>query len=269
MDIVGKARKLERKIARSLDAAVVELAGKSEPAPLEIVHAVLERAEHEIQEAGRGVRVFPFNKVKVVVAAPAADKGARARFAAVVDGPPSLAERLQGRLRAAGCPAGEIAVEVAYVKAPGANWENREFNVQFDRGAATAAPAASPATAPQLKLTVIAGKAARRIHVFSGGRVDIGRRSEVLDAKQRVVRTNHVAFDEGPDENRSVSRRHAHVTFDPGTGQYRLQDDRSAHGTSILRRGRTIAVPAGSRGVRLESGDEVIVGQARLKVTVW
>jgi FHA domain len=267
MDIVGKARKLERKIARSLDAAVVELAGKSGPAPLEIVHAVLERAEHEIQEAGRGVRVFPFNKVKVVVVAAPGDKGARARFDAVVDGPPSLAERLQGRLRAAGCRTGDVAVDVAYVKGPGANWESREFNVEFERVAA-AAPTGIDSAVPALKLTVVAGKAARRAQVFSGGRIDIGRRSEVLDAKQRVVRTNHIAFDDGPEENRSVSRRHAHVTFHPGTGEYRLQDDRSEHGTSILRRGRTIAVPAGSRGVRIESGDEIIVGQARLKATV-
>src|SRR5258706_339853 len=113
MDIIGKARKLERKIARSLDAAGVGLAGKSDTAP----------------------------------------------------------------------------------------------------------------AAPRLKLTVLAGKAARRTQVFSGGRIDIGRRSEVLDAKQRVVRTNHVAFDEGPDENRSVSRQHAHVTFHPATAEYRLQDD--------------------------------------------
>jgi pSer/pThr/pTyr-binding forkhead associated (FHA) protein len=65
-----------------------------------------------------------------------------------------------------------------------------------------------------------------------------------------------------------VSRRHAHLTYFPGTGDYRLQDDRSAHGTSILRGGRTIVVPVGSRGVRIESGDEIILGQARIRVTI-
>ena len=268
MDIIGKARKLERKIARSLDAAVVGLAGKSEPAPLEVVHAVLDRAEHEIQEAGRGLRVFPFNMVRVVVVAAPGDNAARARLAAIVEGPPSLAERLQARLRSAGCRPGAVAVEIAYVRSPGAKWESPECHVEFERvPVVTVTPATAPA-APRLKLTVLAGKAARRTQVFSGGRIDIGRRSEVLDAKQRVVRTNHVAFDEGPDENRSVSRQHAHVTFHPATGEYRLQDDRSAHGTSILRRGRTIAVPTGSRGVRIESGDEIILGQARVKATV-
>jgi hypothetical protein len=269
MDILGKAKKLERKIARSLDAAVVEFVGKSAPAPLEIVHAVLDRAEQQIQEAGRGVRIFPFNSVKVVVVAAPGDKAARARFDAVVDGPPSLAERLQARLRSAGCPAGNVAVATAYATKAGPDWESPEFHVEFGRSVVTAVPAGVPPVLPRLKLTVLAGKAIQRTQVFTGGRVDIGRRAEVLDEKQRVVRTNHVAFEEeGPDANRSVSRRHAHVTYDPGAGEYRLRDDRSVHGTSILRGGRTIAVPAGSRGVRIESGDEIIVGQARLRVTL-
>jgi hypothetical protein len=268
MDIVGKARKLERKIARSLDAAVVELSGRSDPVPLEIVHAILDRAEHQIQEAGRGVRVFPFNRVKVMVVVAAGDKAGRARFAAVVEGPPSLADRLLGRLRSAGCRVGDVALEIAYASKAGAAWESRAFDVEFGRApvVAVAAPVASPI--PQLKLTVVAGKAARRTQVFSGGRIDIGRRSEVIDAKQRVVRTNHVAFEEGPESNRSVSRQHAHLTYRPDTREYRLTDDRSAHGTSVVRGGRTIAVPAGSRGVRIESGDEIIVGQARLKAVL-
>jgi hypothetical protein len=268
MDIVGKARKLERKIARSLDAAVVELSGRSEPVPLEIVHAVLDRAEHQIQEAGRGVRVFPFNRVKVLVVAVPGDKASRARFAAVVEGPPSLAERLIGRLRSAGCQVGEVAVEIAYASKAGAAWESPAFDVEFGRGPATAGPAPVASPIPRLKLTVVAGKAARRSQVFSGGRIDIGRRSEVIDSKQRVLRTNHVAFEEGPESNRSVSRQHAHLTYHPETREYRLQDDRSAHGTSIVRGGRTIAVPPGARGVRVESGDAIIVGQARLKVTL-
>jgi FHA domain len=270
MDIVGKARKLERKIARSLDAAVIELVGRSEPAPLEIVHAVLDRAEQQIQEAGRGVRVFPFNRVRIVRVAASGDRAARTRFTAVLDGPPSLADRLRERLQSAGCRAVEVAVDVSYATKPGPQWESPEFHVEFRHEPVIAAPTApAPATAPRLKLTVIAGKAAQRVQTFSGGRIDIGRRSEVLDSKQRVVRTNHVAFDEeGPDANRSVSRRHAHVSYHPGAGEYRLLDERSVHGTSIVRGGRTIVVPAGSRGVRIESGDEIIVGQARLRATL-
>jgi pSer/pThr/pTyr-binding forkhead associated (FHA) protein len=163
---------------------------------------------------------------------------------------------------------GDVAVEIAYVSKAGASWESQAFDVEFGRAPVVAVAAPIAAAIPQLKLTVVAGKAARRTQVFSGGRIDIGRRSEVIDSKQRVVRTNHVAFEEGPESNRSVSRQHAHVTYHPDTREYRLTDDRSAPGTSVVRGGRTIAVPAGSRGVRIESGDEIIVGQARLRAVL-
>jgi hypothetical protein len=269
MDIVGKAKNLERKIARTLDAAVVELVGASASAPLEIVHAVLDRAEQEIVEGGRGRRLFPFNRITLHVVAGAREREARARMAAIVDGPPSLAERVRARLQAAGCNAPTVTVAVAYASKAGKQWESPDYHLEFAREEVPPSHVAAPAAAPRLKLTVVHGKAAQRAFVFTGGRIDIGRRSEVLDARQRVARTNHVAFDEeGPDANRSVSRRHAHVTYHESTREYRLQDDRSVHGTSILRNGRTVAVPAGSHGVRLQAGDEILLGQARIKVGI-
>jgi pSer/pThr/pTyr-binding forkhead associated (FHA) protein len=68
--------------------------------------------------------------------------------------------------------------------------------------------------------------------------------------------------------NHSVSRRHAHIEYVEAARHYRLRDDRSAHGTSIVRHGRTVAVPAGSRGIRLESGDEIVLGEARARVRI-
>lgn len=269
MDIVGKARKLERRIARTLDAAVVELVGASTSAPLEIVQAVVDRAEQEVIDAGRGQRVFPFNRVRLRVRSGARDRETRARFAAVVEGPPSLAERLLTRLQAAGCASPAIAVELVYGARAGKQWENPEYHVEFERRDDAPAAAATPSAPPRFQLTVVHGKAARRVFVFTGGRIDMGRGREVLDAKQRLVRSNHVAFDqEGPDANHSVSRRHAHVTYDAAAQEYRLLDDRSVHGTSIVRDGRTIVVHPGSRGVRLEAGDEILLGQARIRVGI-
>ena len=270
MDIADKARKLERRISRTIDAAVEELTGRSEPAPIEVVHAVLERAEHQMQEIGRGRRVFPFNRVRVHVVAAPRDKEARARFAAVLDGPPSLAERLRDRLRSGGCDVTDLSTEVVYARQPGAGWERAEFHVEFDRVPPTAVRSPPRASSPpvRLKLVVVNGTAERRAYVFDGGRIDIGRRAHVLDQRQRLIRTNHVAFaEDGPETNHSVSRRHAHIEFDADAGCYRLFDDRSAHGTSIVRGGRTIKVPA-VRGTKLESGDEIALGQARLKVTL-
>ena len=67
--------------------------------------------------------------------------------------------------------------------------------------------------------------------------------------------------------NQSVSRRHAHIRHEPQTGEFRLYDDRSAQGTGVLRGGKTIAVPPGTRGIRLQPGDEIVLGEAKLRVT--
>jgi FHA domain-containing protein len=273
MDLADKARKLERRISRTVDAALEEFMGRSATTPLEIVHAVLDRAESEIQEIGRGRRVFPFNRVRLQVMAGPRDKEARARFAAVADGPPSLSERLADRLRAAGCAVSTVATEILYVRRRGADWDDPDFHVEFDRADVAPTVPAPPAVvvdvSRQIKLTVLNGSAEHRVYAFSTGRIDIGRRAEVVDQRQRLIRTNHVAFlEEGPDANRSVSRRHAHIAFSDEDGCYRIWDDRSAHGTSIVRGGRTIKVPAGARGTKLESGDEIALGHARLRVIV-
>jgi predicted component of type VI protein secretion system len=91
----------------------------------------------------------------------------------------------------------------------------------------------------------------------------------VLDKRRRFLRVNHVTFREtDSDINRSVSRSHAHIMWVPESGEYRVCDDRSAQGTSLIRGGRPVPVPPGSRGTRLQNGDEIVVGQARVKVRI-
>jgi hypothetical protein len=270
MDIAGKARKLERTLTRSVEAAIGELVGRDEPTPLEIVHAVVDRAEREVLEVGRGRRVFPFNRVSVQIAG-AGDREARARVMAVMAGPPSLTERLHERLRAAGCTSADVSIKVVFVARRADDWPDARFNVAFDRVAAAVLPAAAPAAAappPRLKLTITKGQAAQRVYVFNGGRIDVGRCAEIVDRRQHVIRTNHIAFSEEGDENLSVSRRHAHITYSENDRGYRVWDDRSAQGTSIVRNGRTIRVTPGARGARLSSGDEIVLGRAHLKVAI-
>jgi FHA domain len=271
MDFVGKARQLERRISRTVDAAVGEFAGQSPTAPIEIVHGVLERAEAEIQDVGRGRRLFPYNIVRLQLVTAPGDRGARARLAAVVDGPPSLSERLADRLRTSGCVIGPLETKVAYVRRRGTSWTHPDFHVEFDRRDTPRESSSISETSlvvARLKIAVIKGVAAQRSYVFTGGRIDIGRRSDVVDQRQRLIRTNHIAFaEDGPEENRTVSRRHAHIEL-VEHDCYRLWDDRSVHGTLIVRRGRAIRVPAGSRGMKLESDDEIVLGQARLRVAL-
>jgi FHA domain-containing protein len=269
MDLLGKARKLESRISRGLDVAVEGFVGRSQRQPIEIVQAIVDCAEQQVQSAGRGRRVFPFNQLVVHLVAPS--RAERARLAAVIEGPPSLQQRLIHRLSTAGCQVAPLDVQLVYTSKPKPGWRALEYHVAFDR--VDAVPVNVAGSAPdeptRIDLNVIAGLAERRTYTFTRGRVDIGRRAEVLDQHQRLIRRNHVAFVEGEaDANRSVSRRHAHIAFVPASREYRLCDDGSARGTAVLRHGQTIRVPEGARGIRLESGDEIVLGDARLKVRI-
>ena len=95
-----------------------------------------------------------------------------------------------------------------------------------------------------LKLTIVHGAAEKPIYLFTTSRINLGRCPEVRDHRNRLLRTNHVAFAESAGElNLSVSRYHAHIDCSANPATYRLCDDRSAHGTSVQRNGTTIAVP--------------------------
>jgi FHA domain len=266
MDILRKVRDLEAKITSRVDRTVGDFVQSGTREPLEIVHAIVEATVKEIQASGRGRRVFPFNAVTVTVTASSRD--ARARFEAVLADGPSLRTRIVERLRAAGCDVTDIEVTVNYAARAQKNWATPDFCVEFER--VTAAPRPDPvdeATPVRLDITVLHGVAERRTCSFAAERIDLGRCAEVRDSHHRLIRTNHVAFVEGSgDVNQSVSRRHAHIAYEPQSRGFRLHDDGSEHGTGIVRAGRTVAVPRGSRGVRLQSGDEISLGEARLRV---
>jgi hypothetical protein len=266
MDILGKARRLESKITARLDRAAKEFAGSGAREPLEIVHAILDIVEREIQPGSRGTRVFPFNRIAIAVLAPSRE--ARGRLEAVFAGDPPLPARIVERLQSGGCPTADIVVSIDYVARGQKHWRAREFDVAFGRVAEpVVGQPAVEATPARIELSVARGVAERRSYSFLAHRIDLGRCAEVRDSRNRLVRTNHVAFSEASGEvNQSVSRQHAHIAYEPRTGQFRLHDDGSGHGTGIVRDGRTVDVPRGSRGVRLRSGDEIVLGEARLRV---
>jgi pSer/pThr/pTyr-binding forkhead associated (FHA) protein len=266
MDLVGRARRLESTIARRFDRAARAAVGAVAHEPLEIVHLVVEAVEHEIQPGGRGTRVFPFNSITLSVLASSAE--ARARFQALVSGEPPLRDRIVAHLRSKSCPVDDLTLDVAYVAEAPEGWPHPQFNLAFARVAR--APTRDARRQPaytRIDLIVLRGTAERRTYSIAATRIDLGRCAEVRDTRNRLIRTNHVAFVEGSEEvNRSVSRRHAHIAYEPTSGGYRLHDDGSVHGTSVIRNGRTVAVPAGSLGVRLRTGDELVLGEARLRI---
>ena len=268
MNLLQKAKELEARLAGSLDRTVEEFVRSGAREPLEVVHAIGETAQRQVQSSGRGRRVFPFNDVTVTILAPSRD--IRARFEAVFADGQSLRDRLIAQLSAAGCSIDDIDLDVtvAYESRARKNWANPDFDIEFARvEKPSGRRRESDAPPPRLELTVVKGEAERKNYALTSARIDIGRCPEVRDSHHRLIRTNHIAFLERSGEiNQSVSRRHAHITFDPQSGSFRLHDDGSEHGTGIVRHGRSLSVPRGSRGVRLESADEIVLGDARLRV---
>jgi hypothetical protein len=135
----------------------------------------------------------------------------------------------------------------------------RGFDISYDRASGRSAM-------PRTRLLVLNGQAEQSDYVFSKRRINIGRLDNVLDPKQRLVRRNDVAFKESADSpNSTVSRTHAHIEFDAKSGEFRIFDDHSALGTTVLREGEFVNVPKGtSKGAALRSGDEIVLGQARV-----
>jgi pSer/pThr/pTyr-binding forkhead associated (FHA) protein len=266
MDILAKARRLESKIAGKLGAAAKEFVGSGAREPLEMVHAILDAIEQQIEPSGRGQRVFPFNKIELSLLASSAE--ARGRLEAVFAGDNPLSARIMERLRSAGCSTPDISVIIKYASRAQKNWRTREFDMVFARITQPDVRKPTHESIPsRFEVTVLRGATEQRTYSFVTNRIDLGRCAEVRDSRNRLIRTNHVAFIEGSvDVNQSVSRQHAHIAYEPSTGHFRLHDDGSGHGTGVLRENRTVPVPRGSRGVRLHSGDEIFLGEARLRV---
>ena len=264
MDILAKARKLESHLARTVDRAAQSWSKSGPRGPLEIVHGILEAVDDCIEPAGRGTNVFPFNTVTATVVADS--PAAHARLSGVLEGSPTLQERITTKLRDAGCPVPGLRVRVSYVAQTAPEWTRPEFHVAFSRSAVQELRPSEPAPIHEITLTVISGSAEKPDYTLTLDCINLGRCAEVRDRRNRLVRKNHVAFIDGAGPiNETVSRAHAHIDCDT-SGEYRLFDDRSAHGTSIVRTGRTITVPAGSRGVRLHTADEIVLGEARLRL---
>jgi hypothetical protein len=268
MDIVRKLRRLESRLSGSVNAAAQKVTRPGPREPLEILHSILEAVEKRIEPAGRGKYIFPFNQIRICVAA--ASRETRARFEAVLDSNPSLQVRIVQTLSAAGCESSGVSVQTTYADHSETQWATSDFDIEFERVPVIPQPdTQTQALDHKLKLTTVQGTTDSPIYTFTTLRINLGRCPEVRDHRNRLIRTNHVAFAESAGEsNLSVSRHHAHIDCTANAGEYRLCDDRSAHGTSVQRNGKTIAVPAGPRGIRLRSGDEITLGEARLLVEI-
>ena len=267
MKILDKAAKLEK-------ALLDRLARRDDLVrhPIEVYRAILDEIEDAAEPGARGTRVFPYTAVTVTI--PTMDAHQRATAEAVFAELPSLQERVRSRLQAAGCRnADAVSATLKFVDGTSEPWAGRDYDIEYRRSTAPKAPRKAVKGAAdasqELHLTVVSGAAAKSRYCLKLPRVNLGRLSDVLDRQNRIVRQNQVAFLDGDDEvSQSVSRTHAHIRFDALSGEAMLHDDGSTHGTRVVRAGRTIIVPRGGRGLKVRDGDDVLLGQARLRVEV-
>ena len=230
--------------------------------PLELLQAALDELEHKAQASGRGARVFPYTRVVVHIVQPDAD---RAAIDAVFS---RLDDRLRERLAEIRCtvPA-SLAITVSVSDA--ADGDAPRLRIECSTDGAAAPQPGSASGPPELRLVVARGQCDRNEYAFTGGVVPIGRGAEPADAFGRV-RRNDVAFlDLRDGVSETVARAHARVEFDAALGAYVLFNESSSNPTFVLRGGRSLRVsPRDPRGVRVQSGDELQIGRAVLRVSV-
>jgi len=242
--------------------------------PLEIRRAILDDVESRVIAVGEGKRIFPNNLLRVHLLV--ADPEERVRFEAVVREAWNLKREISERLADRGCPlpAG-FDVEVAFDEEAHPRFADRRFYVEYltreapaEEPVKPAAPAGGPPESrPILELTVLKGTATQRVYEIEGTRAFLGRLEEVVDHDGRVRRRNDVAFLEVGEINSTVSREHARIAWDAESGGYWLRAEQNASGTRIYRGGGTIDVSSHDRrGVRLQPGDEILLGRAAVKV---
>jgi hypothetical protein len=262
-DMLAGTRALEARLAAVFETAARSAAGAGRRQPLEIIEQAVDDVARHALPSGRGRYAFAFNTVHVTFVA--ATPEAQAEIEMLCVGSPRLGERVVRRLESAGCAAVDVEVTHAFADAADPAWPHSEFHVVVAR--VDDRPDRPSAPAIRIDLLVTHGAADRGAYSFTSTPIAIGRGPEVRDSRHQLLRLNHVAFTEGADEvTQSVSRRHARIELDEASGRFRLIDDNSAQGTSIIRGGRGIAVPRGSRGLALQDNDEIVVGEARLRL---
>lgn len=226
---------------------------------LEVRRDLLEDVRDRIEPRGQGKSLFPYNSIAVRVAA--RDSAELAVRRAAFAEPGGLEDDIRALLREGGCtlPAG-FAVQVDVVEDPAMAGSSRPFDVVYSNPARKlAAP-----TRPTLRLTIVRGDADETDYTLAADRVNIGRLKEVVGEKDGLRRRNDVAFAE---TETTVSREHASIRYDPENGKFRLYDSGSQRGTSVFREGRRLEAPR-ARGVQLQPGDEIHVGDARVRFDI-
>ena len=247
---------LDRWIGKSIERLSAKIAGGgSQPKEaLEIRREILIEIRDRIEPRGEGEYVFPYQEITVHIRAE--DEQDRENFSAAFLDEGGLEEQVKEMLTEAGCK-GDVAVAVV-ISAEGAE----PYRVEYRR-VSKRAEAAVQVKRPAAWLYVLKGLTEKSDYFFNKDIVYIGRLREVASREGGLRRRNDVAFD---DAESTVSREHAHIEYEGG--KFRLFHDSGERGTKLFRDGRVVPITEGGRGAQLRSGDEIHLGDARLRFEV-
>ncbi len=255
-----------RRIEQTLDQRLRGIFGKSSNEAIELYRDALDQIGARATVGKRG-RIFPFDVIKIELRA--ADAERKTVLEALFD-PAQMIDDIKSTLLAERVTAPEkLALMVHY---PGDAATDLRIVCEKTAHEPEAAPPLPPPEMPLIPvlLRTLEGTSSETVFIADRPRINIGRERDVVDSLGRAVRRNDLFFPEGADEaNASVSRSHAHIRFDGHSGEWRIYDDGSTLGTSLFRNGRRIDVPAHApRGAKLLPGDEIYLGQARLRLEI-
>ncbi len=222
--------------------------------PIEIRREVLHEIADQVQPAGGGQYLFPFTAVKVELFAK--DTTQQGQLEAILS-LPGFADDVKSAIsdRGAHVPPIEVEVEVTVTEVPAA-----PYRITYQRSPAPGQRTAVPR--PSARLIVLQGKADVAELTIERNLVYIGRLKDVENSKTGLERQNQLAFDAA---EATVSRKHARLEYDSDSGKFRLFNDPAQ--TSVSRDGRGIPCDA-TRGVQLRSGDELVLGRARVRYEI-
>jgi hypothetical protein len=279
--LLNVGRKLQARMRDFFDAAPDATAP-----PLELLQATLDQLERKVQPGGRGTRTFPYNRIVVHVAQPNADRTAlEAVFAQLptrlrerltelrCDTPPDLQSSLT--LEEPTLPAStDSATANGNVNPRPVLWLECSSTEDARSRTPLLTTAAPDSNEPaRLRVTVVTGQCEQPEYTFEDeaaqGVIAIGRGADPADSYGRM-RHNHIAFVETRDgATETVARAHARLEFDPTSRTYLLFNESTSNPTFIRRGGRSLRIPPRDpRGVRIQSGDELQLGRAVLKLNL-
>lgn len=249
---------LDRWIASKLKTWVSKVSGAPQSRHLlEIRRDILEDVRDRIQPVGDGRNLFPYNSISLRIGVASADQ--QTVHEAVFCSDDGIERDIRGLLIEAGCPVpAGFSVAVTVIEEAALASSDHPYRIDYLRARETVQQSARP----NAKLTVLQGQSDAADYSIASDRFNIGRLKEVTGEREGVRRRNDLAF---ADTETTVSREHAYIRYDSESGKFRLYDSASQRGTAIFRDGRRVEVPKGAvRGVQLQSGDEIHVGNARL-----